>query len=58
MPKLPDPSELEKRAIVESIEQALVEMELSTDISQGAIDGLIDSLKIFGVPYESVQNDD
>lgn len=46
-------TELEGRAIVEYVEQALVEMELSDEISQGAIDGLVDVLKMLGVTYES-----
>jgi hypothetical protein len=45
-------TETERRHLVEMIEQALVEMELSEDISQGSIDGLVDSLKILGVTYE------
>lgn len=45
-------TELERRHIVEMIEQALVEMEESDQISQGAIDGLADALKVLGVEYE------
>lgn len=46
-------SELQRRALVEAIEQALVEMEESDEISQGAIDGLVDGLAMLGVTYES-----
>jgi hypothetical protein len=49
-------SETERRHLVEMIEQALVEMETDEDISQGAVDGLVDALKILGVTYE-VYND-
>lgn len=47
-------SELEERHAVEMIEQALLEMEESDEISQGAIDGLVEILEILGVhDYDS-----
>lgn len=48
-------TEQERRYVVEMIEQALVEMEESDQISQGAIDGLVDALKVLGVEYEFQQ---
>lgn len=42
-------TELERRSIVEAIDQALVEMEESDEISQGCIDDLRDALLILGV---------
>jgi hypothetical protein len=49
-------TETERRHLVEMIEQALVEMEIDEDISQGAIDGLVDALKMLGVTYESLSD--
>ena len=51
-------TELERRHIVEMIEQALVEMEESSEVSQGAIDGLIDALKVLGVNYDRSDTSD
>ena len=45
-------TELERQFIVEQVGQALAEMEESEEISQGAIDGLVEALHILGVKYE------
>lgn len=42
-------SELERRHIVEMIDQAIAEMEQSEEISLGAIDGLASIYAILGV---------
>jgi hypothetical protein len=47
-------SELERRYAVEMIDQALAEVEESEDVSQGAIDGLYDVLRILGVKHVEV----
>ena len=41
-------TELERRQLIEWIEQALVEMDESDEISQGAIDGLDSALATLG----------
>lgn len=41
-------TEMERRAVVEAIKDALAEAEQSTDISQGVVDKLEDSLRILG----------
>ncbi len=45
-------SELERRHIVEQLDQLMAELEQSTEISQGAIDGLIEVYAILGVKYD------
>lgn len=45
-------SELERRHIVDQLDQAMAELEQSTEISQGAIDGLIEVYAILGAKYE------
>jgi hypothetical protein len=45
-------SELERRHIVEQLDQLMAELEQSTEISQGAIDGVIEIYAIIGAKYE------
>jgi hypothetical protein len=45
-------SELERRHMVEKIDDLMAELEQSTEISQRAIDGLIEVYAILGVTYE------
>lgn len=46
-------TELERRTLVEYIKAALDEVDVYTDISQGVVDGLQDSLAILGETNES-----
>lgn len=45
-------SELERRYIVEKLDQVMAELEQSTEISQGAIDGVKEIYPILGAQYE------
>ena len=45
-------SELERRHIVEQLDQLMAELEQSTEISQGAIDGVVGIYAILGATYE------
>jgi hypothetical protein len=45
-------SELERRYVVERLDQLMAELEHSTEISQGAIDGVVEIYAILGVKYE------
>lgn len=45
-------SELERRHIVEKLDELMAELEQSTEISQRAIDGLTEVYAILGVKYE------
>jgi hypothetical protein len=41
-------SEIERRALIESLETALAEMEASDEFSQGSVDGLYEAVRILG----------
>jgi len=45
-------SELERRHMIENLDTLMAELEQSTEISQKAIDGLIEVYAILGVTYE------
>lgn len=41
-------TELERRFLIEKIEQAIAEMEASDEFSQGSIDGMYEAVQILG----------
>lgn len=45
-------SELERRHIIAMLDQLMAELEQSTEISQGAIDGVVEIYAILGANYE------
>ncbi len=47
-------SELERRYLVEQLDSLMAELEQSTEISQGVIDGVVSMYEILGATYDPV----
>ena len=45
-------SELERRHMIEKLDDLMAELEQSTEISQRVIDGVVEMYAILGVKYE------